>query len=377
MTKNKNDSKATKVGFPFAAIAFVLILAGLTVVRYLQYSRVINPINGFFTPDGGMLADAYYLTMTAAAFILLVCGIVDKRGKRGVASGYIKPIKDAAKENADEVMNEILAEFAPQGSETSESAKKAADAKDKKDKKARDEALTPPVPRAWNTQLNVVAALFGAIFCGYCGAATAFWVYMEHTELNALRIALGIAAALGFLYTAFSVIAYRKLVPTTALALLFVAAHCACESAAEFMERAYTANMTTRLVLLGANLLLAVFLLSAGRIVVRSETRFTALCTTVAGYLAAGVIFSEGMAVFSHQNGLTDETRLLWQESTNGLELPTILFLMRGAVVIWLLYTLSAGARNKDSDEKIQEDIAKDSQSVADNDNGDAPAVES
>jgi hypothetical protein len=338
MTSNKQGQG----GIPLTAIFFAIVLAGMTVVRFLQYSEVIDPHNGFFTHDGGFMNIAYYVNFAAATVLMLLFAIIDKRGKRGILSNSGKSLKEDIKTDLTVLLPEVAL-----------LDKDAGEGKNRRD--SQDDTTIPS--RAWKKHVPLTVGLGGALFTSFLGGGLLlrFWHAFMEGDTGWLRLFLFAAAGLGYTFVAYSVVAHRKLIPAAALAMLFIAGFSASEAAFEFMQRAYTANISSRLILLSVNLLYAVFLLSCGRIIVRSETRFTAYCATLSGYMGLGLIFSDFVArlVYYHTADSAVQETLTFYTAANGFELPGPEFIAQGFVVLWLIYVLSA--RHKGTNTEVEE----------------------
>jgi hypothetical protein len=286
---------------------------------------VINPHNGFFAHDGGFMNSAYYAGIGITAAVLLILTFVDIRRGCGILSNVEKAPKKSAKREVADVLAEIMTDVAT-------GAKK----------------VLPQ--RAWTSEMPMPVALFGGILLGFCGFSLALRFSHEASSGTALPLALLGAAALGYTFTAYAIIAYRKFVPIIAIAFLFIAGFSASEAAFEFMKRSYTANLSSRLILLSASLLIAVFLLSAGRIIVRSETRFTAYSATVSGYLGASLILSDFAARLIYHGSADAELQSLLADrgAVSGFELPDPMFITQGLVILWVIFALSVKAKAKE-----------------------------
>jgi len=287
----------TKIKFPWVAAFFPVALIALTLIRFFQYTNVINPQTGFFEHDGGFLNHAYYAGLAVMAVGLLVLNLLDKRAARGILGG--KPA---------------------------------------------------------NPNFGLPFALVGALPAMLCAGSLFPFSFSagEAQQLETIPLILTILAALGFSFAGYSFIAHRKLLPLVALAFLFMAAYFAGESALEFMERSYTANLTTRLVILSVSLLMAIFLLSAGRIVVKSETKFTIYTATLSGYLLIALIISDFTArllyYFTAEETLQDT--LTTYAATSGFELPSPMFIAQGILVGWLLFALTIRGNQSEENEE-------------------------
>jgi hypothetical protein len=334
------------------AVAFVLILIALTVLRFLQYRDVIDPKSGFFAHDGGWLTAAYYAGVAVAAVVLLALAIVDIRRGSGILSNVEKSPKKNAKQEITDVLSEIMT-----------------------DAVVGVKKVLPQ--RAWNSRISLPVAIIGTILTGFCGFGLAMRFAAASGNATALQLALLAMAALGFTYAAYSFLAYRRLVPTVALAFLFIAGFSAAESAFEFMQRSYTSNISARLILLSVNLLFAVFMLSAGRVIVRSETRFTSYSATISGYLAAGVIMSDFAArllfYFTAESELQET--ILDFAAISGFELPNPQFIVQGLLVLWVMYALSARAKHMNTEVKAIEESTEESPQSGGSDSDSAAAV--
>ncbi|MCL2754654.1 MAG: hypothetical protein FWD35_02905 [Oscillospiraceae bacterium] len=311
--------------FPWAGIFFPAALILLTVIRYYQFANVITPQNGFFVNDGGLWNHAFYIAFAVASAGFLALAILDKRAGRGVLSSWRKqpkPPKGVKKSDAPEIA----------------------------------------LPKT-SFEFSLPVALIGALPLMYCGGAVILEVFYRNAangvERSMIPFVLLALAGLGYTFAAYSFIAHRKLAPVVAIAFLFIAAHNASEAALEFMTRSYIANVSTRLVVISVFLLFATFLLSAGRVIVKSETQYTLYTTTLSGYLAASLILSEFAARLwyffaaeeSLRNTLTEYAPL------NGFELPDAFFVAQGLFALWLMYVLSTKGRISEEDDDTQDKL--------------------
>jgi hypothetical protein len=370
-------TSSNKRRIPFVTIGFIPLLIILTLLRILQYRDVIDSRSGFFIHGSGFLGSAYYLGFVICALTLLLFAIADRSALRGLVPNVEADPKKSAKKNIEDVLAEAKQEQSCRtGSACSEGCLTTVETTKQKPK-----GISPK--RIWHTSLTLPVAVIGAILTGFCGTALTIEFYGVATAGDSGWVPLAVlaAAALSYTFIAYAALAYRKLVPVTALALLFIAGHNAGGAALEFMERSYTSNLTTRLVILSVGLLVAVFMLSAGRMVVRSETRFTAYSATVSGYCAFILIVSDFVARLVHYFSLPEScaesccnelafalalcrgggTRgeLLEYASVSGFELPGPFFIAQGLVILWLLYLLSAAPRGATPPAEIAENAAE------------------
>jgi hypothetical protein len=304
--RKKTSSMTNKSKFPITAIFFVLALVGCTFVRYLQYSTVILPENGFFDYDGGFLNNSYYIFFGSAAGVFLLSAIIDAKRKCGIRSGVRR--------------------------------------RSKSDRKL---AVNINIRRLSTPCSTIGAILLSA--CGFLSAIDAIEIVQSFSRGNAplMQMAATIAAALGYTVIAYVIFMNKKFLPITALCFLFIAACHVSVAALEFMQRTYIANLSSRLIILSANLLLALFFLCCGRIIVGSETRLTALSTTIFGYSLVVMILSDALSRLWYYYTTDGEMqRYLIAQPNNGFELPGILFIAQAVTVLWLMFALSAKKKN-------------------------------
>jgi hypothetical protein len=322
MTNSKSKSK-----IPLVSLFFVLALIACTAVRYLQYDSVIETDSGFFTHNGGIMNHAYYIFFAASALGFLLTAIVDMKAKRGIRSS-LSPVSKSKK-------------------------------KSPKARKAQEKAAARP---AHIRQISPVSAVVGVVLTAVCG----FFVCLDAVEAvqsmftaqstPIMQTATLVLAALGFTFTAYVIFTRRKLMPVVAIAFLFISACFVSAAAMEFMERTYIANLSSRLIILSVNLLLAVFFLSCGRIIAQSETSLTAVSATVFGYSLAVLILSDSAARIAYYYMTDSVTRAQLVSSSNGFELPSPLFLIQAGVVLWIIFALSAKKKSGTKEtEKIDE----------------------
>jgi hypothetical protein len=319
MTKSKSKSK-----FPVIVLFFVLALIGCTFIRYLQYSTVILPETGFFAHDGGFLNSAYYVVVGGFSVIFILTALLDMKAKRGIRSGYRKIT--LTKEEKKEL---------------------------KKNKDEKSKLFTSSNPQL-KRELSSVSSVIGAVLV----AATGFFLAIDAIDavqgvfdasVPFMKAVTMTFAALGYTFVAYVILTHRKIVPSTAIAFLFIASCYVSAAALEFMERTYIANLSARLIVLSVNLMLAVFFLNSGRITVHSENRVSALYTTLFGYLAAVLILSDSVARMVYYYTVSDEVQavLTFPNNDNGFEVPDILFMLQALAVLWLIYAFSSKKKSK------------------------------
>jgi len=282
--------KSKKLKIPLVALLFAISLIVCTVIRYSQYASVIWPDDGFFKFNGGFLNNAYYIFFAIAVVGFFVLAYFDKKVERGI-------IRE----------------------------------------------------KSTGLMLSPVSSFLGAFITAVCGFLLAY---------DAINAYLGKApfiqyftlaiAAIGYTFIGYSVFTHRKIVPFTALAFLFVSACYICIAAMLFMQRIYILNLSAMLIMLAVYLLMAVFFLSCGRIVVRSETRYTTVFCTVCGYSAVLLLISDSVARTLYYFTCGSETQdiLNINAQTNGFELPTPLLILQGIAVLWFLFALSYKNQN-------------------------------
>jgi len=321
----------SKSKFPITVIFFALGLFGCTFARFLQYSEVILPESGFFEHDGGFLNHIYYIVFGVSAALILASTLIDMKLKRGIRIG------------------KRLVEKTVRLRETPVKPEKA-----KKAQKAANIRILP-----------TVGAIIGAVITGACGyllMINAFYAVqgtIQSGDPSILQSATLCMAALGYTFTAYSVFAAKKIVPAISLAFLFIAACYVSMAALEFMARTYIANLSGHLILLSTNLLLAMFFLNCGRIIVQTATKFTAVCATVFGYSAVILALSESIARFWYYYSADGSHKAVLDYY--GFELPSVLFMVQAAGVLWVIYALSAKRST------IEREEAEESQEASEN----------
>ncbi|MCL2036223.1 MAG: hypothetical protein FWG83_02400 [Oscillospiraceae bacterium] len=308
-----------KSGISVTSIFFFVAAIACTVVRYLQYSSVIKTEDGFFAYDGGFLNEAYYFFVAGAAVLFLFTALLDAKLGRGIRSQY-KPAPKKPKNKQKKASKTSETLFLP------------------------EETRPGVVIRVFSAVAIIGAIVFAAagFFSGLAVAAVFEDVFSG--GLPVFNLILPIVAALSYTFVAYTVLVRRKLPPVTAIAMLLIAASCAGVAATEFMERTYILNLSARLVFLVTFLFLAVFFLSCGRIIVKSESRGTAVFATVSGFMSALLIISDGVARLIHYYSINGEIQHDLMRHNNGFELPTLQFFLQGGGVLWLLFALSSRA---------------------------------
>jgi hypothetical protein len=273
--------------FPITVIFFIISLIVCTVIRYLQYSAVILSENGFFAHDGGFLNRAYHTGFAGAAVIMLITILIDKKRKCSIRR---------CKAGGITIINE----------------------------------------------LHPAQAVIGAVLTAACGFLLAIDAVASIAQSAPIMLTITlILAALGYTFIAFIIITDRRISPITAIGFLFIAACCVCTAALEFMARTFIANLSARLVILSVNVLLALFFLNCGRIVVRNETRLTAITAALFGYSAVLLIISDSIArvLYYYSVDAFSQNNLI--NSDNGFGLPSAVFIIQAAVVLWFIFTFS------------------------------------
>ena len=315
--KNREGRK-----IPTVAIFFGISLIACTLIRYLQYAITIRIDNGFFDieyRDGFFnLNNAYYIFFAVFAAVIIALAFIDKSTGCGIVSGGRGPFKT------------------------------------EKNKK--------PEIKPLNLKVSVLSAVIGMVLFAVSGFLHFLLAIREFQgDLGILMKLATVAAALGYTYAGFAIMLNKKVVPYTGIAFLFIAAYNSGKGIVEFMQRIYTVNLTSRLIEMGVYVLLALFFLCCGRIVVRSETRFTQLTATLSGYSAVLMIVSDGFARIFHYYSSDIDTQRALIDNNNGFELPGLLFFIQGAAALWLIFAFSAkrgsALYEKDSeDDEISED---------------------
>ncbi|MCL1789114.1 MAG: hypothetical protein FWG33_02020 [Oscillospiraceae bacterium] len=295
----------TKSKFPLVALFFGIAFIVCTIIRYLQYASVIRIDNGFFEHNGGFSNNAYYLFFAIFAAGAVLLAFADKKAGRGVLSGGLSE---------------------------------------------------KPLRYKFSTQTAVI----GIILFTFCGGFIFLNTVMVFTAGNnetsiPMKIAM-CAAVLGFTYAGYTIVTQKEITPPIAIPFLFIAAYNIGMAVGEFMQRIYTVHLSARLVELSVSVLLAVFFLSCGRIIVRSEARFTSVLATVAGYSVILLILSDGLSRIFFYYGTSIETQKFLTNSNNGFLLPSPLFFTQGIAVLWLIFALSARQINLNNkeDEEIE-----------------------
>ncbi|MCL1881847.1 MAG: hypothetical protein FWF76_06685 [Oscillospiraceae bacterium] len=314
------------------AIVYIPMLLVFTVVRFLQYSRVIEPDSGFFAVDGGFMNSFYYIVIGISVILMLLFVLIDRRLQRGILSKAVKSKKGIVQDVVAE-LDPAIAELLPNNADSTH---------------LEEKSLTTVLPKP-RTELPIAFVVVGTVLAGVCGIGIALQFVTLLSEGNAglLRLALLGLSSVGMTFVGFSLVTKRKIVPAVALALLFLAGFSVSTAAIEFMARTYTANISSRLIILSANLLFAVFFLSVGRIIVKSETRFTAIVATLSGYLVTLIALSDFIARAAYYLTTNEETRLILSNglNENGFELQSPVFIAQAFLVLWFLHSLSVSVK--------------------------------
>ncbi|MDR0198054.1 MAG: hypothetical protein LBI36_07560 [Oscillospiraceae bacterium] len=280
-----------KKNLPRTAVFFAFALPFLIVVRYLQYSTVISPVNGFFEPNGGFLNVAYYVFFAVFVVAAAVLAALDKKSGRGVGKVIIARMGGACSD-----IGGMLTAFT----------------------------------------CFLFAYETGRLFVGEGGFFAVFMFFL---------------ATAGYALTAFAIFKYRRLLPVTGFSLLLLTVFYVLGAAVEFMARINITSISARLVILLANVALALFFLSCGRIFMRLGTKLTPVLTAVYGYSAAMLIFSDGAARLVHIAALDKGAYGFLVSGESGFSVPNTVFFSQGAVVLWLIFALSVRNRKRKSDE--------------------------
>ena len=292
--KRMTNNKKAKVGskFPLTAVLFIVALIAGTVIRYSQYVAVFNHSNGFFDHDGGFLNHVYYVFFAIFAGLFLLLYFVDKRARRGILPGGGKK----------------------------------------------------PVRKNVGFELSIFFAVLGAALFASCGVLLAIDIsaLLQSDAMIAATIAKAVGA-LGYVYAGYAFVVYKRLVPSVAIGLLFVAAYNVVEAVIEFMQRIYTLHLSAQLIQLSIGVLLAVFFLASGKIFVKSESRFTAFLAAFAGFAATVLIVTEAVA----------------QVVYYGVERMSLEQFLQWPAVLFLIYALSAKKNDMDfsEGEEVEENV--------------------
>jgi hypothetical protein len=272
---------------PKTAVFFILTLIISMVVRCLQYSAVIKPENGFFDTGGGFLNTAYYVLFLLSIIGLFVFAVWDRKTKTGIR-----------KRNS--------------------------------------------------LRVSSGAAAAGGVFTAVLGFLFTYEaVKAVINKSGFMEILLFLSAAGGYTLIGYVIFTRKRFLPVTGIGFIMLAVHYTFSAAGEFMSRIYIASLSSRLIILSVNLLLAAFFMFAGRIPVHSRTRSTAVMVTVLGYSAALLIFSDGFARFIYIMTADKETKDFVYAAANGFNLPQPYYLIQGAAVLWLIFALSSAPRIK------------------------------
>jgi hypothetical protein len=290
---------------PCAAVFFAFALFLFTWMRLEQYTTVIRTDNGFFEHDGGAMNSVYYAIFGVAAALFLVFSLLDKSEKRGIVKG-----------------------------------------------------------KSAGTNLSPAAVLVGTVLAGVCGVCFGVEAYSSFLDKTApFPVILMILAAVSYTFVAYSVASHKKITAVVSIAFLFIAGNYVCNAAILFRERIYVASISLCLIMLTANLLLAVFFLNCGRIIVRSASRLTDIFAVISGYLAALLVLSDGAARFIYYFTASDEvrTQLDLYSKANAFELPTPLYMTQAAAVLWFIFALSM-KKGGETEEAADEEEPKESE---------------
>ncbi|MDR0222515.1 MAG: hypothetical protein LBI38_03125 [Oscillospiraceae bacterium] len=280
-----------KSNIPKTAALFIIALPVLTAARYLQYSTVVNPENGFFELNGGFLNIAYYVFLVASVIMAAVFAFWDMKTKRGLRKGKI-------------------------------------------------------------TRISVKSSVVGGMImaaAGFLFAYEAAALFLGGG--GALVFSAFLLAAAGFTLTGFALFSYGRLFPLTGFAFLLLTLFYTFRAADEFMARINVTSISARLIILLVNLTSALFFLSCGKIFMRAQTKFTPIFTAVCGYTASLLIFSDGAARLAHLAITDRETAGFLISAENGFNKPEPSFFFQGAAVLWLIFTLSVKTRRRKTDE--------------------------
>ena len=298
MTNSTNSATSKLTAkIPFTAIFFAVMTILCTIIRFLQYSAVIREDNGFFETEGGFLNKAYYIFFAIFVAGVLMLTFVAKKGKRSITG--------------------------------SKSGKE----------------LPPAV------------CIIGAVLFAVCGFFLALEgiAAFQNQAVAVLKVTV-LLATFGFTFTGFIIFVHKRIAHVTALAFLLISSFYICAAAIEFMQRVYTTNLSSRLIVLSVNILLSVFFLSCGRLTARSETKSTPFTATICGYSVVLLIFSDAIARMLYYYSVDEMTQnRLLTTTGNGFELPNLLYVIQGIAVLWLIYALSAKREKNKEIEKETE----------------------
>ncbi|MCL1904176.1 MAG: hypothetical protein FWF94_07150 [Oscillospiraceae bacterium] len=294
----------TKTKFPLVTLFFIIALITSTIIRFLQYETVIRIDNGFFEYGMGFINNAYYIFFAIFAGGAAILTFVDRKRKCGILS--------------------------------------------------RRGLKTPS-----SYKFSSLTAVLGIIIFTVCGGLVFLNTFAvlsyKDGDITVIMKIIMCLTVLCYTYIGYAVVAKRAIKPLFAIALLVIAGHCVGVAVEEFTQRVYTIHLTARLIELSSNILLALFFLSCGRIIARSETRFTTLFATVTGYSAVLLIFSDGLSRLFYYYGSNPEMQNALVVGDNGFFLPLPLFFAQGFAVLWLLLALSDRKYSIDNEEENEE----------------------
>ncbi|MCL2633408.1 MAG: hypothetical protein FWD34_02715 [Oscillospiraceae bacterium] len=270
------------------AVSFAILLPLCFIIRYLQYSTVIKPENGFFILDGGFLSMAYYVAFAVSMVLFAVLAIFDRKTNCGATRGGVK-------------------------------------------------------------RLTSGSASFGGIILAATGFLYAYEGVILFLSGNLFQTALLVGVALCYIGIGVVIFSKKRLLPWCAMLFILLAGFHVFSAGSEFMTRIYIANLSARLIILIIHLGLAAFFLSCGRAFLRAQTKRSPIFMLIYGYSACLLVFSDGLArvAYAFTADVSVRDVLLNPNVENGFLKPELYFFIQGLAVLWLIYALSAKKTKK------------------------------
>jgi len=201
------------------------------------------------------------------------------------------------------------------------------------------------------TRFSPQSAGFGGLLMVFCGILCAVEAFISGYRF-VMRFAL-ILGAVGFVFAGAVIYFKKRPQPVCGSAFLLLSLYGTVSAAGRFMSLIYIRNLSAQLIILVSDLLSAMFFLSAGKAFIRAKTRLSAVTARVSGLAAAMLILSDGLARYVYYYASEKDIRRVLASSDNGFALPDASFLIRGAVILWLVFVFAVKFKKREDSRNV------------------------
>lgn len=271
---------------------FIPITVICTVIRYLQLVSGIDYNTGFYYNHIGILGSLFYIVLGAGGLGLIIFSVWDKNSRNNF---YVKRIS-----KIDE--NETL----------------------------------------------IIAVMFLIT-----GAVSVYTLVMQViNNENGVNIIISLIGAAGFLSEGLLLCRKKRVTHSAGYLLLILAVYFAAQVITGFMEHLVITRMSEYLVLLMIGICLVFFFLSLGRVFSRNEGNGARLRTSVFGFSACAMIFSETASKLVFWITSSDTMRNYLMSDGVKFVMPDMVVVAEGILVFALLFVMLKTPFKKNDDEK-------------------------